>query len=61
MDEGAGKSDKLVRVKVWDKPKALEILAKHHGLLKERLNIDTKRLRLREHRSGPMDCRRTID
>lgn len=35
VDKGDGQKDALVRVRVWDKPKALEMLAKHHGLLTE--------------------------
>ena len=35
VDSGDGQKDRLARVRVWDKPKVLEMLAKHHGLLKE--------------------------
>jgi hypothetical protein len=39
VDKGDGQSDRLVRVKLWDKPKMLELLAKHHGLAVERLDV----------------------
>ena len=32
VDQGDGKSDTVVRVKLWDKPKALEMLFKHLDL-----------------------------
>ena len=31
-----------MRVRFVDKARMLEMLAKHHALLKERLNVDTK-------------------
>lgn len=31
--------DTIHKIKVWDKPKALDILAKHFGLLKESLDL----------------------
>jgi hypothetical protein len=34
---GDGKMDRVVKVKLWDKPKALEILAKRFGLLTEKV------------------------
>ena len=33
-------TDTIHKVKVWDKPKALEMLAKHFGLLDERVHHD---------------------
>jgi hypothetical protein len=37
VDQGDGQSDRLVRVRFVDKARMLEMLAKHHGLLKERM------------------------
>jgi len=34
---GDGKTDTVHKLKVWDKPRSLEVLAKHFGLLVERL------------------------
>ncbi len=34
---GDGKVDDVIKVRVWDKPKNIELLFKHLGLLKERL------------------------
>lgn len=39
VDKGDGQSDRLVRTKLWDKPKMLEMLAKHHGLVAEHVNL----------------------
>jgi hypothetical protein len=39
LDQGDGRSDRLVRVRFVDKARMLEMLAKHHGLLKERVNV----------------------
>ena len=36
---GDGKMDEILKIRLWDKPKTLEILAKHLGLLTERLEI----------------------
>ena len=37
VDSADGKTDDVIKVKVWDKPKALEMLFKHLGLLTERI------------------------
>lgn len=37
VDSADGKTDDVIKVKVWDKPKALEMLFKHLGLLTEKL------------------------
>jgi len=37
VDQGDGRSDRLVRVRFVDKARMLEMLAKHHGLLNERM------------------------
>jgi hypothetical protein len=37
VDAGDGKFDDVIKVKLWDKPKALEMIAKHLGLLTERV------------------------
>lgn len=37
VDSGDGRTDDVIKVKVWDKPKALEMLFKHLGLLTERV------------------------
>ena len=36
--DGDGHTDHIHKVKVWDKPKALEMLAKHLGLLVEKVD-----------------------
>lgn len=36
---GDGVVDTIHKIKVWDKPKALELLAKHFGILKENVEI----------------------
>ena len=40
VDSGDGHTDDVLKVRLWDKPRALELLAKHLGLLKERLEVD---------------------
>jgi hypothetical protein len=42
VDSADGKTDDVIKLKVWDKPKALEMLFKHLGLLEERLKADVK-------------------
>lgn len=37
VDSGDGKTDDVLKVRLWDKPKNLEMLFKHLGLLTERL------------------------
>ena len=37
IEGGDGHSDDVIKVKVWDKPKALEMLFKHLGLLIEKV------------------------
>lgn len=37
VTSGDGKQDDVLKVKVWDKPRSLEFLLKHLGLLTERL------------------------
>lgn len=37
-EAGDGKTDKVHKVKVWDKPKVLDMLGKHFGLLIEHVN-----------------------
>lgn len=34
---GDGKVDDVLKVRLWDKPKMLELLAKHHGLAEEKI------------------------
>lgn len=36
---GDGVTDEIHKIKLWDKPKALDILAKHFGLLKETIDV----------------------
>lgn len=38
LTTGDGEIDTVVKVKVWDKPRSLEMLAKHFGLLVEQVN-----------------------
>lgn len=37
---GDGKVDRILKVKVWDKPKVMEMLGKHFALLTERVQIE---------------------
>lgn len=37
VDSADGKTDDVIKVKVWDKPKALEMLFKHLNLFKEQV------------------------
>ena len=46
VDSGDGKTDDVIKIRVWDKPKALEFLGKHLGLLTDKV----------EH-SGALDIR----
>jgi phage terminase small subunit len=55
---GDGKTDRVLKVKTWDKPKALEVLAKHFGLLQEKVEhvhihveIESRLSRVREYLS----------
>ena len=37
VEAGDGHTDTIYKLKLWDKPKALEMLAKHYGLLMEKV------------------------
>lgn len=37
---GDGKIDRVMKIKVWDKPKVMEMLGKHFALLTERVEIE---------------------
>lgn len=37
---GDGKIDRVLKIKVWDKPKVMEMLGKHFALLTERVKIE---------------------
>jgi phage terminase small subunit len=39
LDSADGKTDEVVELKVWDKPKNVELLAKHLGLLTEKVEL----------------------
>ena len=39
-EAGDGHTDRVHRIRMWDKVKALETLAKHLGLLAERIQVD---------------------
>jgi len=39
LDHADGQTDLIVKLKVWDKPKNIELLCKHLGLLQERLDL----------------------
>lgn len=41
-ESGDGKQDDIVELKLWDKPKNIELLFKHLGLLEERMRADIK-------------------
>jgi len=38
-DAGDGKQEDIVELKLWDKPRNIELMFKHLGLIKERLDI----------------------
>ena len=42
IDSGDGKTDDVIKVKVWDKNAALDRLFKHLGLLTERVEVTLK-------------------
>ena len=42
VDSHDGRTDDVIKVKVWDKGRALEMLFKHMGLLTERLELTVK-------------------
>jgi hypothetical protein len=39
LTAGDGQQEDVVKVKLWDKPKNLEMLSKHLGLLIERIDL----------------------
>lgn len=39
LTAGDGQSDTIIKIKCWDKPKSLELLAKYFGILKEKVEI----------------------
>ncbi len=46
IDSGDGHQDDVIKLKLWDKPKNIEILFKHLGLLAERVELkDLRRIR----------------
>jgi hypothetical protein len=42
VDQGDGQYDRVVKIRLVDKPKMLEILAKHHGLMEERSKLEAE-------------------
>lgn len=40
VDSNDDHTDDVIKIKVWDKPKNLELLFKHMGLLIERVNVN---------------------
>jgi len=40
VDSGDGHTDDVLKLKVWDKPKALEMLAKHLSLYEDKTRLD---------------------
>lgn len=40
VDSGDGKTDDIHKIKIWDKPRSLEMLAKHFSLLVEKQDIN---------------------
>ena len=42
VDTADGKRDRLARIRLWDKPKAIEILAKLNGFLVEKKDVKAK-------------------
>ena len=39
VDSGDGHTDDVIKVRLWDKPRTLEMLMRHLGLLQEKLNV----------------------
>lgn len=39
VDSGDGQTDDVIKLKLWDKPKNLELLFRHLGLLKDKLEL----------------------
>lgn len=39
VDKGDGKFDQVVKIQLWDKPRKVENLMKHHGQLNEQVNV----------------------
>jgi len=39
VDSGDGHQDTVIKVKLWDKPKSIQMLFKHLGLLRDRIDL----------------------
>jgi phage terminase small subunit len=39
LTSGDGRVDEIIKIRMWDKPKTLEILARHLGMLTEKIEI----------------------
>jgi hypothetical protein len=39
ITSGDGRVDTVIKIRCWDKPKSLEILARHFGMLTEKIEI----------------------
>lgn len=42
VDSGDNHTDDVIKVKVWDKPKNIELLFKHLGMLTEKVKVDAE-------------------
>jgi len=40
LTAGDGQVDTILKIRLWDKPRALEMLAKHFALLKEVVRVE---------------------
>lgn len=59
LTAGDGQSDTIIKVRVWDKTRALEMLAKHFALLVERVQVedaDALVAKLASARQRSRDC-----
>lgn len=49
---GDGKIDRVLKIKVWDKPKVMEMLGKHFALLTERVHLTAEEALITALQSG---------
>ena len=57
---GTGTGKRLTRIRFWSKPAALELLAKHQGLLEEKITVDAGRGILDAIAAGREHARRML-
>jgi hypothetical protein len=44
LDAGDGKREDVVKIRLWDKPKNLELLSKHLGIIKQCVEVEADRV-----------------